>query len=66
VGALFIRGAEYIHIDRVCENICFHIKSPSLRSRDIFVKGRKHPTIVCQQILQGVKEHHVVEGRMFP
>jgi hypothetical protein len=39
VGAHF-RGARRIHINRVC----FHITPPSLRSRDIIVVGRKHPT----------------------
>jgi hypothetical protein len=60
VGALF-RGARCVHISRVC----FHISIPSFTSRDILVKGRTHP-VVCRQIPEGVKEHHVlVEGRMY-
>jgi hypothetical protein len=67
VGALF-RGARCIHINRVCENVCFPITSPSLRSRDILVKGRKHPVVLfVNEFLKGVKEHRIlVEGRMYP
>jgi hypothetical protein len=38
VGAL-LRGAKCVHINRVCS----HLTSLSLRTRDILVKGKKHP-----------------------
>jgi hypothetical protein len=60
VGALF-RGARCFQIIPVC----FHITSPTLRSRDILIKGRKEP-VLSRQIPQGVKEDHiVVEGSMY-
>jgi hypothetical protein len=54
VGALF-RSARSTHINRVC----FHITSPSLRSRDILVKGRKH-TVVCRRQAEWVPRGHGV------
>ena len=50
VGALF-GDARCIRINCVC----FHINSPSLRSRDILVKGRKHH-VVCQHPAAGGEE----------
>ena len=43
---------------------CFLTTFPSLRSRDILVKGRKH-RVLCQQNPQSVKAHYLlVEGRI--
>jgi hypothetical protein len=36
---IFFKGVRRIHIN----HICVHITHPSLRSRDILVKGGKHP-----------------------
>jgi len=60
VGARF-RGARCFQIIR----IYFHITSPTLRSREILIKGRKEP-VLSSQIPQDVEEDHIlVEGSTY-
>jgi hypothetical protein len=40
VGAL-CRSVRRIHINHGCKDVYFHIRDPSLRSRDILVKGMR-------------------------